>query len=337
MSSRRPVSPWLIAAALGALAGCAEQPVAPTAPGAAAPAPVVRPSPHDERVRQSIARHQQLAREYRQSGDLAAAAIQWQLVTLLAPGDSNARQELAATRAEIHRRVQESLTAGVAFARASDFEKAAEQYLKALALEPDNAEAAAQLRDIEKRRATRTQAGRAAQAAAASNGQRANVASTRPAATAPMMPAPDIVDAELPIELFKAGDTAGGLRDMKRYVEANPNDKAARNRMGTLVYDRGRDLEAQGQREQAYAMYEQALALRGEPGLGWNLRIGALRKTLADAYYEKGVQVAKSNIADAIKDWETSLRYDPQNAKASARLKEAKAVQERLDKPPPKK
>ena len=330
MSSRSGARHWLIAVSLAAVAGCAEQPVAPT------PNVGVRPSAHDERVRQSIARHQQLAREFKQSGDLASAAIQWQLVTLLAPGDNGARQELASTRAEIARRVQENMSAGSTALRAGDLDRSADAFLKVMSLDPDNAEAATQLREVEKRRAAKVQAARAAKAGneamASGNGQRAPSR-----AAAPAMPAPDVVDSELPLEMFKAGDVAGGLRDMKRFVDANPNDKAARNRLGNAVYDRARELETQGSREQALAMYEQAISIRGEPGLGWNLRIQSLRKSLGEEYYEKGEKVAKTNIVAAIKDWEACLRYDPQNAKASARLKEAKVVQERLDKPPPKK
>jgi hypothetical protein len=35
-------------------------------------------------------------------------------------------------------------------------------------------------------------------------------------------------------------------------------------------------------------------------------------------------------VALAIKQWETSLRYDPQNLKASTRLRDARAAQEKL-------
>jgi len=285
-------------------------------------------------VRQSIARHQQLAREYRQSGDLASAAIQWQLVTLLAPGDGSAKQELAATRAEITRRVQENLGAGSAALKAGDYDRASEAMLKVMALDPENAEAAKDLREIERRRAAKVQAARAAKVNGESVAYNGRAQPSR--ASAPATPAPEAVDSELPLEMFKAGDTEGGLRDMRRYVDANPSDKAARNKLGTAVFDRARELEAQGSREQAYALYEQAVALRGEPGIGWNLRIQTLRKSLSDDYYEKGVQASKASVVSAMKDWEIALRYDPQNGKAAARLKDAKAVQDRLDKPPPK-
>jgi tetratricopeptide (TPR) repeat protein len=174
------------------------------------------------------------------------------------------------------------------------------------------------------------QAGRAAKVSnevAAVNGT-PRPAAPRPAVTAPATTA-DVYDYEQPLEMFRAGDTAGGLRDLRRFVDANPGDKAARNKIGAAVYDRARDLEAQGAREEAFTLYEQAVALRGEPGLGWNLRIQALRRTLGEEYFEKGVQLARTSPSQAIKEWETSLRFDPQNAKAAARLKEAKSAQEK--------
>jgi tetratricopeptide (TPR) repeat protein len=198
--------------------------------------------------------------------------------------------------------------------------------LRVLALEPENQEAAQALRDVEKRRAARTQATRAAKVSeAAGMPAPRNGATSRPAADA----AGDAYSLEQPLEMFKAGDTEGGLRDLRRYVDNYPNDKAGRNRIGTAVYDRGRELEDQGSREQALALYEQAVALRGEPGLGWNTRIQSLKKALGNEYFDKGARAYPTDVAQAIKDWETSLRYDPQNARAAARLKDARQAQDK--------
>lgn len=310
-------------AVLALLAACAEVPPTTTEP------PALRMSAHDEQVAKAIAKHRQLAQQARQSGDLAAAATQWQILTVLAPQDATYKSELAETRAAIARRAQENYAAGSAAMKSGDTERAADAMLRVLALDPDNADAAQALREIEKRRLARIAAGRAAKvneaaAAGASNGASRAAPARQPAA--------DVADAyvlEQPLEMFKAGDTAGGMRDLRNYVDANPNDKAARNRVGTAVFERARELEAQGQREQALALYEQAVALRGEPGLGWASRIQSLKKALGDEYFEKGVKAYPTDPALGIKQWEASLRFDPQNARASARLKDARAAQDK--------
>jgi tetratricopeptide (TPR) repeat protein len=276
MTGRQGAQVALAAAVLALLAACAEVPPTPAEP------PAVRVSAQDEQVAKAIARHRQLAQQYRQSGDLAAAAAQWQVLSLLAPNEPAYRSELAETRAAIGRRVQEHYAAGTAALKSGDPERAADAMLRALALDPSNADAAQALRDIEKRRLARIAAGRAAKVNEATGG--ASNAATRAATS--RQGAADAADAynlEQPIEMFKAGDTAGGLRDLKAWVDANPGDKAGRNRIGAAVYERGRELEAQGQREQALAMYEQAVALRGEPGVGWASRIQSLKKSLGGA------------------------------------------------------
>ena len=149
--------------------------------------------------------------------------------------------------------------------------------------------------------------------------------SARPAAARPPADAGDAYSLEQPLEMFRAGDTAGGLRDLHRFVDANPGDKSARNRIGTVVYDRARELETQGQREQALGLYVEAVALRGDAAPGWTARIQAVKKALGDEYFDKGVKDWPANRALAIKDWETSLRFDPQNARSAARLKDAQA------------
>jgi tetratricopeptide (TPR) repeat protein len=316
MNRRFGLGAGLLSVGLALLAACAEVPPAP--------APATRAAPHDEQLARAIARHQQLAQQYKQSGDLAAAAAQWQILTVLAPGEGTYSRELAETRALIDRRARENLAAGTAALKNGETDRAAEAMLRVLALDPQNADAAQVLRDIEKRRLARIQAGRAAKV-----NEAAAAASSRTAAA--RQSTSDVGDAyslEQPLEMFRAGDTAGGLRDLRRFVDANPNDKAARIRVGTVVYDRAKELEAQGQREQALGLYEQAVALRGDAAPGWTARIQALKKALGDEYFDKGVKDWPVDPAVAIKEWEASLRFDPQNAKSAARIRAARAAQD---------
>ncbi|HEX9276296.1 MAG TPA: hypothetical protein VGA51_07850 [Casimicrobiaceae bacterium] len=299
-----PFRTRLTAAVAIVLAACAQAPEQPE-PAAAIETP--RALAPDTAQTRAIAKHQKLAARYRDAGDLADAATEWHILALLDPQNESFRRELAQARTAIARTIQVELETGRAAARRGEPDVATQAMLKVLALDPGNAEAVKSLRELERQKATRAQAERAARAA-------------RSAAPQPA----DSFDVEQRIELFRAGDMASGLRELKRYVDAHPADSTARAQIGTAVFDRARELESQGARENALSMYEQAIALRGEPMPAWSATAGALRKAVSADYYDKGVRAAATDPAQAIKHWETSLRFDPGNKATAAKLAEAR-------------
>jgi len=312
-----------LAPALAVLLGaCAQTPVVTSPPPA-----ISRSSPADDARGQAIALHQRKAQQARDAGDLATAAIQWHLVVLLAPGEQKYRSEEEAVNAAIRQGVRDQLQVGAAAQKGGDNERATQAMLRVLALDPANDEAAKALRDIDRQRSSRIQVERAQKlrpvdmTALKSGGSEASA----------------LYDLEQPLEMLRAGDVNGGLRELRAYVDANPGNRAARQRIGTAVADRARDLQNKGSREQAYALYEQAVALRGETTPEWTAQMQALRKSLSDEYYRNGERAYRTDVALAIKEWETSLRYDPQNLKATARLRDARAAQEKLRNIPPAK
>jgi len=312
---------WVLPSCVVLLAACASAP-----PETAAPDPLVRvaprPLPPAERIAAAAARHRQQAKQHAQAGDLAAAEREWHIVSLLDPGDEAARTELASTRTAIRQRTREHLQAGNTAMRGGDADRASAAMLDVLALDPENAEAMKVLRDIDRQKLARIQGGRAA---------RVNQlhAATRPAATA-RTEAMESYDIDQRIEMFSAGDVSGGLQEFRAYVDANPNNLAARQRIAVTVYERGRELEANGAREPALNLYEQAVSLRGRPVPEWSARIQTLQKALSEEYYDKGMQRYRSDIVGAIRLWETSVRYDPQNRKAASKLQEARTAHEKL-------
>jgi tetratricopeptide (TPR) repeat protein len=268
----------------------------------------------------AIARHQQLAQRAREAGDLATASNHWHIVVLLAPGDAKYRLELETVNNAIRQGVREQLQAGNAALKSGDSERATQAMLRTLALDPANDEAAKALREIDRQRIARIQGDRATK--------------LRPVDVAALKSgAAEVVaqyDLEQPLEMLRAGDVNGGLRELRAYVDANPGNRAARQKIGGAVADRARDMQTKGSREPAYLLYEQAVALRGETTPEWTTQMQLLRKGLSEEYYNNGERAYRSDIALAIKQWETSLRYDPQNLKASARLRDARAAQEKL-------
>jgi hypothetical protein len=220
-------------------------------------------------------RVRQLARRAAQAGDHASAAREWHIVLLLSAGDPEARKEYDTERAAIRERVRENLQAGLSAARNGDTERATQAMLKVLALDPENAEAAKVLRDVDRQRATRIQASQAQRAAKENQASVAN--GTRAAAAE----GSETYDIEQPIEMFKAGDIDGGLRDFRAFVDANPRNDAARQRIASIVYDRGIESEQKGTLEQALMLVDQAISLRGRPVPEWTAKAQALRKAIA--------------------------------------------------------
>jgi tetratricopeptide (TPR) repeat protein len=317
-------SRWIIAAVAAAVAGCAQvpaerPPVPPATPAAGTPGP-------SRTVGEAIARHRKLADDARRSGDLAAAAQQLEVLTVLAPDDATYARELASVRVSIDKEARDAVQSGTAAMSAGDLDRASAAMLRALALDPSQPEAAKALREIERRRLTRIQADRAA---------RATQLYAEPARSASARAPSEVndgFDVEQAIEMVRAGDTSNGLRDLRAYVDANRGNRAARQRIGNAVADRARELEDQGAKEQAVALYEQAVALRGDAGAPWASRLPPLKKSLSQEYLDKGTRAYRTNLAQAITFFETSVRYDPDNTTASIKLKEAKMAREKLDK-----
>lgn len=265
----------LVAAMLVLLvAGCTP----PPAVRAPEPEPAVPPVVGDNAQRQAVARHRKLAQDATRAGDLATAATQWQILVLLAPGEAAYRDALAAARAGIATGVRDQMSAANTALAAGDSDRAAQAALRALALDPENADAARLLREVDKRRMARVQADRASKARiedaiAIRNATQNQVAAGEYSQS---------FDIDQAVELFRAGDTAAGLRELRAFVDAHPGSRAARQRAGQVVADRARELEDKGARAEALDLYDQATALYGDKA-PWTARAANLRKSLGTA------------------------------------------------------
>jgi tetratricopeptide (TPR) repeat protein len=308
---------------MAAIAGCAQLPVERTS--AAPAAPVATAAKVDTTFSDAIARHRKLADDARRAGDLATAAQQLHILTVLSPDEPSYARDLAAVRASIDKESRDLVQAGSAALSAGDLDRASGAMLRALALDPSQPDAAKALREIDRRRLARIQADRAARVA--QQGDAGRSASARMQSEVN-----DGFDVEQALEMVRAGDAANGLRDLHAYVDANRGNRAARQRIGNAVAERARELEDQGAKEQAVALYEQAVALRGDANAPWAGRMTSLKKTLSQDYLDRGTRAYRTNLAQAIVFLETSVRYDPDNTTASIKLKEAKMAREKLEK-----
>jgi tetratricopeptide (TPR) repeat protein len=314
-----------VAIVVAALAGCAQLPAETgPAPASAAGGVATRASPASAAHAAAIVRQSELSKAASDGGDHAAALAHNEVLMLLDPGNPAHRRAAEAARALIERGVREQVAAGGAARRAGDAARARDAYLRALALDPRNAEAAAALREIEHQQMARTQADRAARA----RSMETVVANARSRAQAQSQA--ESYDLEQRLELMRSADPAVGLREARAWVEANAGDREGRNRLAAAAAERARDAERKGQRESALSLYEGANALAAAPSPEWTARARELRRALGDAQYAEGMRVMRADLAAAIRHFEASVRYDPDNAKAQERLRDARAAQEKL-------
>ncbi len=237
------------------------------------PEPVVPPLVSEAAQRQAVVRHRKLAQDATRAGDLATAAVQWQILTLLVSGDTTYKEAQAAARAGIATGVRDQMSVANNALVAGDQERAAQAALRALALDPEHQDAARLLRDVDRRRMARVQAERA-------NRARIEDAVAIRNATQNQIAAGEYsqsFDIDQAVELFRAGDTAAGLRELRAFVDAHPGSRAARQRAGQVVADRARELEDKGMRAEALDLYDQATVLYGDKA-PWATRVAALRK-----------------------------------------------------------
>ena len=308
-----------------ALGACAELPPAPgpaSGPGPAATREAIAQAPRAV----AIARQAELAKAASDAGDHAAALAHREVLVLLDPADPAHRQAAAASRAAIERGVRAELAAGAAARRAGELPRARDAYLRALALDPRDTEAASALREIEQQQMARIQADRAARA----RSMETVVANAKSRAQA------DSYDLEQRIELLRAGDPAVGVREARAWVEANPGDRDGRARLAAAAAERARDAERRGQRDSALSLYESANALAATPSAEWSGRARELRRVLGEAQYADGMRAMRTDLAAAIRHFEAAVRYDPDNAKAQERLRDARTAQEKLRKIAPR-
>jgi tetratricopeptide (TPR) repeat protein len=320
----------VVAASLLA-AACGTTPVGPLDQGERA----VRP----QELAAIMERRRQNAVRLQQSGDLAGAAAEWQVLTLLDPRNDAFARELEKTRAAIGRVTSEQLQAGNAAMRRGDLDTAYDAMLRVLAVSQDNTEAANALREIERRRAVRIQSERVARlrpedygvpGGRAATARPPVVAATNGGGNEGRNDATRAYDFDQSMELFRAGDVKNGLAGFRRYVDANPGDRAARQEIGNAVYERAKTLDGQGQTDQAIALYEQARTLSGAQSGPWDPRLAALRKKLAAEQYDQGMRIYRTDLAGAIQHLQAAVGYDPTNTAAQAKLQEAKILQDKL-------
>lgn len=184
-------------------------------------------------------------------GHWAAAALAWEVLTLVRPGDERAHSRLADVRQRIDTLAAERKAAAETAQRRGDLDVATQAYLEVLALDPSRRSVADALRQIERDRARRVLTSRFA----------------RPIAMRPEMPAADAAESsrsansvrEHATMLVRQGDLDGAIQMLRDSPQAR-NDASQRALLADLYVQKA-DMLKQRQPEAARAAVNAALAL----------------------------------------------------------------------------
>lgn len=240
------------AALLGmlALAGCASTPPPPavTMDDEVVPLPArqaVGADGFEQRLRE---RALQAGRQ----GQLLEAATSWEILTVLRPGQREYRDRLEETRQLIDQALPDRLQRGAQAFKRGELDAAAAHYIAALALAPDNAQAADALRNIERERNKRSYLGKASRVTLA----------RRPANDARVVTATDRNALEHAAMLAGQGEYDEAIWLLERQLAADKRNTSACQLLAE-VYVQKADKQATRDKPGAIASLEKSLRLDG--------------------------------------------------------------------------
>ena len=271
----------------------------------------------------AVAKRQDRALTLMRDGSLADAALQWEILTLLEPDTQEYRRRLDETRALISKATAEHLRTAEKAMDQGQTEQASLAYLKVLAVNPLNQTAAQGLRALEQEKLRTGQLARVPRIAMPTG----TIPRTRPA---PTTEANERRDLDLGVMLYRQRDYPGSIRVLGKYLQDYPADGLARQYLAETHIQQGRLLVQQGKKEEALASFEKAQRL-DEPDTPELInQIRALKKNLAEEYYQQGLRVYQTDLTKAMQHWQRSLQYDPNHVQAGVRLEQSRQIQKKL-------
>ena len=250
---------WRIAAGVAAVAlvlalTACSTPAPPNAPapedapaGNEAPLPSTAQSPNPSFERKQRERAVQATRQ----GRHGEAALLWEVLTVLRPDAAEYRERLAESRKQADGAVADRLQRGAAARQRGELDAATQQYLAALALQPDQPQAAEALRAIERERNKRNFLGKFSRLTLT---RRSMAEATMPAASA------ENNELEHASILASQGDIDDAIAVLEKRVSADRRDDAARLLLADVYVQKAEKL-APRDRKGASAAVDRALKL----------------------------------------------------------------------------
>ncbi|WP_280152276.1 hypothetical protein [Piscinibacter sp. XHJ-5] len=237
-----------------AMAGCSTPPPSPP-PGPAAAADetaLAARMPPPASVFERRMRDRALSQG--RQGRLAEASVSWEILTVLRPDVADYQDRLAEIRRLIDTTVLDRLQRGAQAHKRGDLDGASTQYLAALSLQPDHAQAADALRQIERERNKRSYLGKYSRSTLT---RRAMAEAQANAAPAVPLDRNEVEHASM---LATQGELDDAIVLLERHLALDKRDAAACQLLADVYFQKA---EKQLVRDKAAAMasYEKGLRL----------------------------------------------------------------------------
>ena len=273
--------------AIACVAGCG------STPHAGAPTASIDDSPQAaDATRSPPAAFEQRQRDralgFMRQKRFAEAAVTWEVLGVLRPDVGEYRERLAETQRQIDAAVAERLPRAAQAAQRGDIDAATQHYLAVLALQPQNEPAADALRALERERNKRNYLGKYSRFTIT---RRAIADAEMPANAGHMADRNDIEHAALLAGMF---DVIAIRHDIEHAAL----------------------LAGDGEFDEAIGLLERRLVA--------DRRDAAARRLLASVYYRKAESLSSRDKSAAVAALEKSVRLDPVEPIAAARLRQLK-------------
>lgn len=167
-------------------------------------------------------------------GRLAESALSWEILTVLRPDARDYRDRLEETRRQIDTAVLDRLQRGSQALKRGESDAAAAQYLAALALQPDNTQAAEALRNVERERNKRVFLGKPSRLTLT---RRANNEAQMAVPGTPKVPL-DRNEVEHAAVLGMQGELDDAIALLERHIAVDKSDAAACRLLADMYYQK---------------------------------------------------------------------------------------------------
>jgi tetratricopeptide (TPR) repeat protein len=249
-----------------ALCGCGmTPPPAASAAPAAEEAPARMPPPASTFERRLRDRALSQGRQ----GRLAEAAVSWEILTVLRPDAGEYRDRLADIRRLVDTSLPERLHRGAQAMKRGDLDAAAVQYLAVLSLQPEHAQAADALRQIERERNKRSYLGKYSR----STLTRRAMTEAQMASAAPAVPL-DRNEVEHAAMLATQGEFDDAIALLERHLVVDKRDSAACQLLADVYFQKA-EKQLPRDRSAALVSFEKGMRLDAS-----NPRVAAKLKSL---------------------------------------------------------